>query len=130
MGRLRVTEKEGEINNGRREGERRKQRTRRGGERGRRGKLEDCVPLARCSARGGLLPLEPARRRRKERWRKEEGKRVKGGADITSSIMVQLLLCTTYPRREEDGEEGGHVHATALWRTMFNHLSVDSFGFN
>lgn len=33
MGRLRVTEKEGEINNGRREGERRKQRTRRGGER-------------------------------------------------------------------------------------------------
>lgn len=31
MGRLRVTEKEGEINNGRREGERRKQRTRRGG---------------------------------------------------------------------------------------------------
>lgn len=23
-----------------------------------RGNLEDCVPLARCSARGGLLPLE------------------------------------------------------------------------
>lgn len=26
--------------------------------------------------------------------------------------------------------ESGFVHATALWRTMFNHLSVDSFGFN
>lgn len=24
------------------------------------GALEDCAPLARCSARGGLLPLEPA----------------------------------------------------------------------
>lgn len=46
---------EGEINDGE-EGKGRKQRTRRGGE----GALEDCAPLARCSARGGLLPLEPA----------------------------------------------------------------------
>lgn len=27
------------------------------------GALEDCAPLARCSARGGLLPLEPEVRR-------------------------------------------------------------------
>lgn len=61
VGRLRVTEKEGEINEGRGEGGEEESKGQEGGEGGGRGKLEDCVPLARCSARGGLLPLEPAR---------------------------------------------------------------------
>lgn len=46
---------------------------------------------------------EGARKRAKKRGRKrgkerEARARRRGGADITSSIMVQLLLCTTYSR--------------------------------
>ena len=78
-----------------------------------RGNLEDCVPVARCSARGGLYCLSRRRREKSEERRKkskEEERRPwvgargekqpgrRGGADITSSIMVQLLLCTTYSR--------------------------------
>lgn len=132
--------REGEINNGE-EGKGRKQRTRRGGGgsgRERERELSRIVRLWRDVQLVEDYYLSNRRfvgRGRKERRREGGwGGRVKGGADITSSIMVQLLLCTTYSRLWERGEGGGSAAcarcATALWRTMFNHLCVDSFGFN
>lgn len=93
-----------------------------------RGNLEDCVPVARCSARGGLYYLSRRRReksegRRKrskeeERWPREgargEKQRLRRrGADITSSIMVQLLLCTTYSLAEH-GERTWYVQCYCI----------------
>lgn len=139
-------EKEGEINGGLAKGRRdggwgREEKSK--GQEGRketeRGNLEDCVPLARCSARGGLLPLEATKRkeRRSEAEGKEKGEktreRARGESKATRRGRHHVVnhgpVASMYYILSLSAESGP-VHATALWRTMFNHLCVDSFGFN
>jgi len=106
-----------------------------------KGNLEDCASPVRCSACGGLLFLEVAERRegcweeeeaRKRKRKRRDNKERRGGKErrrgkrhvVNHGPVAPMYYILSL------SAESGPVHATALWRTMFNHLSVDSFGFN
>lgn len=62
---------------------------------------------------------------RRQQGRRDEEKGKRGKRHIVNHGPVAPMYYILWL-----SAESGLVHATALWRTMFNHLSVDFFGFN